>query len=75
MGRSPASGHQNIGYTTDQSSFKDATFATDPANANGNGGHAYGTGLTGRALGDCRVFEEALVWEARRILAKSARLR
>jgi hypothetical protein len=46
MGRSPASGHQNIGYATDQSPFKNATFVTDPANANGNGGHAYGTGLT-----------------------------
>jgi hypothetical protein len=39
---------KNVGYATDQSPFKNATFVTDPANANGNGngGHVYGTSLT-----------------------------
>ncbi|HTO81800.1 MAG TPA: di-heme-cytochrome C peroxidase [Methylomirabilota bacterium] len=39
---------KNVGYATDQSPFKNGTFVTDPANANGNGnkGHEYGTGLT-----------------------------
>lgn len=39
---------KNVGYATDQSPFKNATFVTDPANANGNGngGHVYGTTLT-----------------------------
>jgi hypothetical protein len=39
---------KNVGYVTDQSPFKNATFVTDPmnANGNGNGGHEYGTDLT-----------------------------
>jgi hypothetical protein len=39
---------KNVGYATDQSPFKNATFVADPANANGNGngGHVYGTDLT-----------------------------
>ncbi len=39
---------KNVGYVTDQSPFKNATFVSDPlnANGNGNGGHEYGIGLT-----------------------------
>ena len=39
---------KNVGYVTDQSPFKNGTFVTDPANANGNGnlGHEYGANLT-----------------------------
>src|ERR1700730_8821112 len=37
---------KNVGYGTDQSPFKSGKFVTDPKNANGNGGHEYGTGLT-----------------------------
>jgi hypothetical protein len=39
---------KNVGYMTDQSPFNNATFVTDPmnANGNGNGGHEYGTDLS-----------------------------
>jgi len=39
---------KNVGYATDQSPFRNATFTADPmnANGNGNGGHEYGTNLT-----------------------------
>jgi hypothetical protein len=37
---------KNVGYSTDQSPFKNASFAADPANGNGNGGHDFGTRLS-----------------------------
>ena len=39
---------KNVGYATDQSPFKNGSFAADPANANGNGnaGHDFGTKLS-----------------------------
>jgi hypothetical protein len=37
---------KNVGYATDQSPFKNGNFVTDPANANGNGGHTAGTNLS-----------------------------
>jgi hypothetical protein len=39
---------KNVGYSTDESPFKNGTFVADPqnANGNGNGGHEYGTDLT-----------------------------
>src|SRR5215470_12568390 len=39
---------KNVGYATEDSPFRNATYVTDPmnANGNGNGGHEYGTDLT-----------------------------
>jgi hypothetical protein len=37
---------KNVGYSTDQSPFKNGSFAADPANGNGNGGHDFGTRLS-----------------------------
>jgi hypothetical protein len=38
---------KNVGYITDRSPFKNATYETDPlnSNGNGNGGHEYGSNL------------------------------
>jgi mono/diheme cytochrome c family protein len=40
---------KNVGFVTDQSPFKNGTFTTDPlsSNGNGNGGHEYGSSLSG----------------------------
>jgi hypothetical protein len=39
---------KNVGYATNESPFRNATFTADPSNTNGNGngGHEYGTNLT-----------------------------
>jgi hypothetical protein len=37
---------KNVGYASDQSPFKNGSFAADPANGNGNGGHDFGTTLS-----------------------------